>query len=198
MEKLSKIIKNNIVMLKESSLSRIYQHIQEHETAIITASRDKLINCVYSNETPTNNKDRNKDLKALLLKKRYGVTSIDGSFIENFEQPNAVEVKENSFFVVNLNDDSNFNRNIVEFGKIFCQDSVLLIPQEGKGAYLYGTNNDTFVGLDNNKTIGNLNMGNTSMFMSKINNRPFVFETINNYNNNTRSVIEKINLKYGY
>ena len=147
--------------LNESSLSRIHQHTQEHDTAILTAYRaapDDSEGCItdlpaagQEEASPRKmNQKRNRELKAMLLRKGYGVTRVDGSYIENFSDPDPlklVEVSESSFFVVNLNDSPNFVSDMKDLGELFCQDSILIIPQGGAGAYLYGTNDTSFPGL---------------------------------------------------
>ena len=63
--------------------------MMEHDSAVLTAFRNE-----YSNKE---NYERNRELKANLLSMDYGVTKVDGSYIENFETPQAVEVSEQSF-----------------------------------------------------------------------------------------------------
>ena len=114
-------------VLSESSLSRIYSHIETHDCAVLTAFRNDpfdFSNCSdgqENNQLPTSspkeeNMKRNKELKAALLGSKFGLTPVKGSYIENFLQDNAVEVKESSFFVVNLNNDPNFFDIIVKLG----------------------------------------------------------------------------------
>lgn len=172
-------------VIQESSLSRVHQHVMEHECAVITAFRGDPSdhgNCAHDApaslqgqnlKTLDVNKLNNRDLKASLLKLGYGVTAVDGTFVENFNTPQAVEVKEDSLLVVNLNDDADFYENIKMLGKKYCQDSVLIIPQGGKGVYLYGTNNSQFPGLDQEVTVGDMVFGRSAEFMTKIGNRPF-------------------------
>ena len=131
---MKKIFENwNKFILNESSLSRLHKHISEHDTAIITAFRNDPTSgdkCVMDpppseegKDALSLNKARNKDLKAALLRKGYGVTRVDGSYIENFDDlPNRKEVSEESFFVVNLKDSSDFVPMIEQLGKEFCQD----------------------------------------------------------------------------
>jgi len=172
--------------LNESSLSRVYHFIGKTDVAVITAFRDDpadLSKC--SSPDPTASDDhggisgsnmlRNRNLKAALLSLKYGVTKAKGSYIEDFETPDAVEVGEQSLIVVNLEEDSNFINNIIMLGKKFCQDSVLIIPMGGQGAYLYGTNNSEFPGLDQKIEVGNLKMGEESEFMTRVQGRPFTF-----------------------
>ena len=176
----------NRYLLKESGLSRVLQHIEAHDCAILTAFRNDpkdMSKCakgsVDDNDQEGNtralNKKRNRDLKAMLLGFDYGVTAVDGSYIENFEQPDQIEVKEDSFFVVNLNDDPDFVRNVQEMAEKFCQDSVIIIPQGGEAAYLYGTNESDFPGYGEKVEVGGLKMGKEAEFMTRVNKRPFTF-----------------------
>jgi hypothetical protein len=172
--------------LNESSLSRVHQHIVSHDTAMLSAFRNNPADDSECGEgaepsqeentgTLSVNKRRNRDLKATLLTLGYGVTKMDGSYIEGFDTPEAIEVAEDSFFVVNLKDNPNFFSDIRQLGVRFCQDSVLLIPQGGKGASLLGTNNGDFPGLGENIALGDLSLGEEAEFMSRVRNRPFTF-----------------------
>ena len=176
----------NKYLLRESGLSRVLQHIEAHDCAILTAFRNDpkdMSKCakgsVDDNDQEGNtralNKRRNRDLKAMLLGFDYGVTAVDGSYIENFEQPDQIEVKEDSFFVVNLNDDPDFVSNVQEMAEKFCQDSVIIIPQGGEAAYLYGTNESDFPGYGEKVEVGGLKMGKEAEFMTRVNKRPFTF-----------------------
>jgi hypothetical protein len=197
--KLSKLIKtdtlselNDIVKegsLDESSLSRILNHIENHDIAMMTAFRGKCEKCVDYKKceqgkifTKAENKQRNRQLQATLLQLGYGVTSVDGSYIENYGDESAKEVKEDSFFIVNNKDKSGFDKKIIQLGKIYCQDSVLIKPK-GKSAFLYGTNKADFPSLNKKTTVGNFKGGAKSMFLSRVKNRPFVFDHFDYYNN---------------
>ena len=87
-----------------------------------------------------------------------------------------MEVKEDSFFVVNLNDGSDFTEAITSLGTKYCQDSVLIIPQGGNGAYLYGTNNTDFPGIDSTIEVGDFFGGTEAEFMTRVRGRPIVFK----------------------
>ena len=206
---MKKIFENwNKFILNESSLSRLHKHISEHDTAIITAFRNDPTSgdkCVMDpppseegKDALSLNKARNKDLKAALLRKGYGVTRVDGSYIENFDDlPNRKEVSEESFFVVNLKDSSDFVPMIEQLGKVFCQDSVLIIPKGGADAYLFGTN-ETWPGLDTKEPVGKFVGGKEAEFMSRVRRRPFVFkevsdqETYSELSRNARWAVTKI------
>jgi len=189
---MKKLFENwNKYLLNESSLSRVHQHIVDHETAMISGWRNDPLNhsmCVgtpeeapiaedHGSQKKQTNGDRNRDLKATLLSYGYGVTPVDGNFIENYSDlKNRVEVKEDSFFVVNLNDDQSFFDNIDNLGQKFCQDSVLMIPQGGKAAYLIGTNETEFPGYGNEDLVGDFLGGEEAEFLSRVGGRPFVFK----------------------
>ncbi len=76
---MEKIIENWQRFLIESSLSRLYKHMTEHDSAILSAFRDEF--------TKKENYERNRELKARLLERGYGVTKVAGSYIENFQTP---------------------------------------------------------------------------------------------------------------
>lgn len=191
-------------IITESSLSRIWDHIENYDCAMLTAFRGKEENCLYSKDfitekeapnidqnnkntqtiqepkvyTKSENLQRNKELKAALLKLGYGVTPIDGSYIENYGTPASREVAENSFFIVNLNNDERFFKNIISLGKNYCQDSVFIKPK-GQGGYLFGTNNADFPGLDQKIEVGNFKGGKDAEFFSRVKKRAFTFESYN-------------------
>jgi len=170
-------------LLKESGLSRLYKHMTEHETAILTAYRNdpgdlsmcteglEKIQLEFQQEAESN-QVRNRDLKATLLAMKYGVTKVDGSYVEDFNTPAAKEVSENSLFTVNLQDNPGFVEDIQKLGEKYCQDSVLIIPQGAKGAYLYGTNNTEFPGYGQSVSVGDAKFGEEAEFMTKVGGRP--------------------------
>ena len=181
-------------LINEAGLAKIRQDMSDYDTAFITAFRgdinDKSM-CVYTpppkeelsernkmGKRGESNKRNNKELSAFLLSQGYGIKNIQGSYIENFgsADPNKIprEVKENSFFVTNLNDDPEFFEEIINLGKRYCQDSVILVPK-GEEGYLYGTNK-TYPGLDQKETLGKFIGGETGEFMSRIKKRPFVMK----------------------
>ena len=177
---MKKILNEWRQFLNESSLSRLYRHMMAHDTAIITAHRGDPSddsNCVDKSQVAddSSNKIRNRDLKATLMSLGYGVTSVDGSYIEDFNTPAAYEVAEDSFFVVNLEDDPGFTKLIIDLGEGFCQDAVLVVPKGGQGAYLHGTNNSEFPGYGQRVEAGDLSFGREKEFMTKVGGRPMAF-----------------------
>ncbi len=190
---MKKLFENwNKYLLNESSLSRVHQYIMDHDTAMISGWRnDPLDTSMCAGGPPAGNipvtehgsqrkkinGDRNRDLKGTLLSLGYEVTPVDGNFIENYiDLEKRVEVKEDSFFVVNRNDDQAFFDSIDELGQKFCQDSVLMIPQGGRAAYLLGTNYTSFPGYGNEDLVGDFLGGHEAEFLSRVSGRPFIFK----------------------
>ena len=182
-------------LINEAGLNKIRQDMLDYDTAFITAFRgdyDDVSMCVYTppsqeelserdkmGKRGVRNKRNNKELSAFLLSQGYGVKNIQGSYIENFGSldPEKLprEVKEASFFVTNLNNDPEFAEQIINLGKRFCQDSVIIAPK-GEEGYIYGTNKGKYPGLDQKETVGKFAGGETGEFMSRINSRPFVMK----------------------
>ena len=176
-------------LLSESGLSRVYEHIMENDSAILTAFRNE-----YPNRQ---NYKRNRELKAQLLVMGYGVTKVDGSYIENFETPQAIEVSEQSYFVSNMDEDPDFVDNITMLGERYEQDSVLIIPSGGTGAYLFGTREgNEFPEFGEKVSVGDLKLGMGDEFMSKVKGRPFIFkeelETYDRLSKNSRWAVKKV------
>jgi hypothetical protein len=164
--------------MNESSLSRIYQHIMEHDCVILTAYRDDPSDTSRCTDKALGldmkNPERNKMLKDILMNDLgYGPTSVDGSYIEDFGTDVAKEVKEASFFVQNYDDDSGFLGIMADLGEKFCQDSILVIPKGGENCYLLGTNKADFPGYGKKMVVGDIKFGTEAEFMSRVGGRPF-------------------------
>ena len=181
-------------IVTEASISRILSLTKKYDCAIITAFRDELAYCLYDAEDLTkisiyDNKGRNKALKAYLLYNKYAITNVKGNYIENYISEKQKELdaeskevivraepkekKEDSFFVVNINDDPKFIENIIKLGKLFCQDAVMIFEKESGSKYLYGTNNSPYPGLDKTDSFSHYNFGDEAEFMTKVKGRPF-------------------------
>ena len=167
-------------IINESSLSRLWKHNEEHEAAALTAFR-KGADC--GEGEPYSKKDnakRNKSLLAKLKSKGFGVTKLHGSYPEGGKT-----AKEISYYVVNLNDNSNFEKEIIKLGKQFDQDSILYIPKGAisgdSKAYLIGTNNceNNWLGMGKKEIFNKGKMGYDSpIYTSRVNGRPFLFEEV--------------------
>ena len=127
--------------LQESSLSRLWKHSQEHDYGTITAFRYAPDCGEGTPYTKKENLQRNKSLLAKLRSKGYGVTSIKGSYIENYGKPTAREVGENSFFVADIQDkgklkrtcsrwEKNLNRTLlsteIKLNLVYCLEQVIV------------------------------------------------------------------------
>ena len=118
--------------LDEASIGRIYQHIvsspKTKSWAVITASRGEL--------TAAENKQRNKELEAILRKKGYGFNHADGMWRECKDQgieykdcPEEMRIPtpEKVLFIPNIP-----KKLAVALGKKYQQDSVLFADEETK------------------------------------------------------------------
>lgn len=192
-ERLSQMRKNN--NLNESSLSRVWSHMSNHDCGIISASRDGQ-GCTPSmadRYTSKENKQRNKQLSAKLQILGYGITRVDGTYVENYNSDNSIKVYEDAFFVVDLENTGKLKADLLELGELYMQDSIMWIPHSENGAaYLIGTNHcpDGFPGYRIAEKYTQTSYGKEGEFMTMINGRPFKFtetdmneNVYNNYKN---------------
>lgn len=158
--------------LHESSLSRIHSKIANGITGTITAYRSEF--------TKSENQQRNKSLLAKLQAEGYSVTAVKGSYIENYGSDSEREVSEHSFFVAPRNEEqaASFENDMIRLGNIFDQDSVLII-KDGKGE-LHGTSHreNAWPAYGRVEPVGGFKGGKAAEFMSRVNNRSYVFEEI--------------------
>ena len=172
--------------LNESSLSRVVHHMNNHDCGVITAFRSKE-GCAGPDDPEYSLEDnlkRNRQLQAKLQIKGYGVTKVDGSYIENFKTPNAKEVKEASFFVVDLKDTGKLEDDLRQLGEEYMQDSILFIPKREKGkivkgSLLIGTSKcpESYPGYNKKIQFSDMTYGKNAEFMTKVSGRPFTFES---------------------
>lgn len=163
-------------ILYESGLSRVFSATRDHDYGTITAFRFAP-DCGLGNPyTYSENIRRNKSLLAKLRASGYGVTSIKGSYIENYNTENAREVGENSFLVVDMQDRGNLKQTLMALGEEFDQDSIIF-GAAGEVGTLIGTNHceDGYPGYHNEIPQGGAIFGKSGEFMSRVNGRPFVF-----------------------
>lgn len=168
-------------LVNESSLSRIWQHVKEHDSGTITAFRS-FKDCGDGEKfTKSDNKKRNSILKAKLLNLGYGVTKVAGTYIENFGSDNEIEVKEESYLVVDLKDSGKLKKDLIKLGKEFEQDSITYSKKSGE--YFLISSNTCKNGYPGKGSIGKeVKLGKpmfskSGEFHSKVNGRPFVFDT---------------------
>jgi len=166
--------------LNESGLARLAKHMEEHDCGTITAFRSKE-GCAGPEDKPysrVDNQKRNRQLYANLQMKGYLATAVHGAYIENFGTPDAKEVRENVYFVVDSKDTGKLRDDLIALGGMYDQDSILFIPKGGKGSILIGTNQcpNSFPGFGKEERFNDKKMGQGGEFMTKIAGRPFIFE----------------------
>lgn len=159
--------------LQESSLSRIHQATEMYATGAISGFRGEL--------TRAQNVARNRHIHKELLIKGFGVTPVKGSYIENYNSPDAREVQEESFFVANIkvegDDKGELERELIKLGQWSDQDSIMS-HRFGGPAQLIGTSRreNTWPNFGERVPIGSFKGGKAGEFFSRIHNRPFTFD----------------------
>lgn len=163
--------------LLESSLSRLWSKTQKHTCGAISGYRDE--------RTRAENRRHHAKISRYLQGRGYSVTSVKGSYIENFGTDTAREVDEPSLFVCNHgvegDDGGELKRDLIKMGKDADQDSILVIPHGGKGAYLVGTSrrDNAWPDYGQSVRVGDGRFGKVAgEFMSKIRGRKFAFEAV--------------------
>lgn len=158
-------------MINESSLSRIWDKTQNHTCGAISGYRNE-------NDAETN-RQNNAEISAYLIGRGYSVTRVSGNYIED----NDKEVAEPSFFVCNHtvegDDFGQLEKDLRMLGSRYNQESVLIVPVGGKGAFLVGTSDDpTIVPSKGQKiTVGSGVYGAVAgQYLSRVRGREFAFE----------------------
>lgn len=165
--------------LFEASFSRIHKHLEDTSICIITAYRGLDDNASEEEINNQNrlNKQNNVKLKNDIRALGYGFNSMKGGYVENHGTEDARNVEEHSYFVTdNKNDPEAFKNSMIELGKKYDQDSVILKIQGRDDVYLYGTNNAEFPGLDKESSVGSWHPNKMGEFYSKMKGKSFVFE----------------------
>ena len=195
MERMNKL--NNVIV--ESSLNRLIGWIENNEIALITAYRGKKENIKNPNLTKQDdknegdsysrkeNRERNRELSATLLRLGYGVTKISGVYVENFGTPNERLADEESYLVVNKDNDVNFFNNIFKLSEYYNQDCFCYKAKNDDVAYNVGTNNADYPGYGNRERNGRFVIGVKNEFMSRLGNKGFAFtdnDNLNSFNTN--------------
>ena len=163
-------------IITESGLSRVYKATQAHDFGTITAYRYAPECGTGTPYTYAQNQKRNASLLAKLRARGYGVTSIKGSYIENYGSPDAREVGENSFLVIDLQDRGTLRDDLLALGEEFEQDSIIYGAAGAHGT-LIGTNHcpGGYPGYHNEAVQGGAIFGKGGEFMSRVKGRPFIF-----------------------
>lgn len=121
--------------LNESSVNRMLQWLKDCDCAFISVFRSELkdirdVNSTYlgldnnweagKQLTHEENRKKNKLMVAELLQLGYGVTKVKGVYPEGMTD----ESTEESYLVVNRNNDKNFLNNLLRISEYYNQDSI--------------------------------------------------------------------------
>lgn len=175
------------IVINESSFNRIINWLENYEIALITAFRGKKENIVNKGNVKDDGKDegyeyshkenreRNRELGAALLKLGYGITKVGGVYVENFGKPNSRLSNEESFLVVNKNDDPDFYNSIFKLSEHFNQDCFCYKAKGDDIGYNIGTNGADYPGYNNKVRNGKFVTGVKNEFMTRLKNKGFAF-----------------------
>lgn len=172
----------------------IHSFIEKYDCGVIGAFKTSLTSCdgndISFNLDIKDDKSRSKHLMATLMFLGYGVVRIKGTYVDFFLSNNRIEVKEDSYFVVNLSNDPKFIKNIKKLGEVFCQDNVLIIERGGNHNYLFGTNNSDFPGFGVVISVGTFKV-ETEPDMTEFEGRPFRLDTFKSIQINSKHLVQK-------
>jgi len=161
--------------ITESSWTRLWKQMQDYDVALISAFRNFDKNGKPLNKSQ--NRERNKKLKAAVLSLGYGSTDVFGSWLETVAKTGEqVESAEESFFVVNLPNDPKFYQRMEALSTLWEQDAFL-IKMAGKNPELVGTNETcVWIKKGDKRELGDFHLNKMSQNMTRIGNTPFVFD----------------------
>lgn len=148
------------------SLFRFVAYIKQYDCGIVTA--------YHSGYTHIQNQKRNKSLNAKLAAMTYGITTVKGSFVENFGTDNEKEVEGHIIFVVDVRNRKNLEVMLRELGEEFGIDSILNIPKDNDKSCLIGTKKNTYPGYGVNKELPIIKLGKDDYeFLCQVDGRPY-------------------------
>ena len=184
--------------LDESSINRMLQWLKDCDCAFITAFRNELkdvrdMEATYLGPDENNkwqvgkqftheeNRQKNKLMVAKLLQLGYGVTKVKGVYPEGMKD----ETSEESYLVVNRNNDENFLDNLLRISEYYNQDSIYYKEKGKTKGNLIGTNNSGFPEYHQKGDDSELKTSTASNYMSRMGNKAFSFvgkgaEKVNN------------------
>ena len=180
------VIDKRKTSLNESNINRMLQWLKDCDCAFISAFRTELkdirdINTTYlgpNNDwaegkrfTHEENRQKNKVMVAKLLNLGYGVTKVKGVYPEGMTD----EISEESYLVVNRNNDENFLNNLLSIAEYFNQDSIYYKESGKTEGNLIGTNNCGWPEYHQKGDDSELRTNTASNYMSRMGNRAFSF-----------------------
>ena len=105
----------------ESSLAKVFSYNNSYDCGTITAFRDSY--------NRTENRQRNRKLKAQLQSSDFLIISGKGKFVEKDENGKEIPVWEESFFVVDKGNTGRLREFLIRLGEEWEQDSILFMPK---------------------------------------------------------------------
>lgn len=183
---------NNIInsrrggTLTESSINRMLHWLKNCDCAFISAFRGTLKDIRDKDKTymgpngdweegkeftHKENRQKNKLMAAELIQLGYGVTKIKGVYPEGMTD----ESSEESYLVVNRNNDENFLDNILRISEYYNQDSVYYKERGATKGHLIGTNGCGWPEYHCKGDGSYLKIDTASNYMSRMGNKAFSF-----------------------
>jgi len=148
--------------LLETSFGRVYQHTQNRNIGLISASRGHL--------SPEENNKRHEALKSDIRKAGFGFVPVKGRYVENFGTEHAKNVDEKSLLVIGKegHDNGHLLGFLKNHGEKYEQDSVLHKSHNSKNAMLHGTNESGWPGKGQTHDVGSWHPNRAGEFHSLI------------------------------
>lgn len=182
------IINSQNNVLNESNINRMLQWLKDCDCAFITAFRNELkdvrdMDATYLGPDKANkwkigktftheeNRQKNKLMVAELLQLGYGVTKVKGVYPEGMTD----ESSEESYLVVNRNNDENFLDNLLRISEYYNQDSIYYKERGKTEGNLIGTNGNGWPAYHEKGDDSSLNLNTASNYMSRMGNHAFSF-----------------------
>lgn len=180
-------------LIEESSITRLMRHNEEHECVCITAYRSSRMaddKGLHRRKARMPNRVANNALGAALRKMGYNITQVLGQYPEMVPQDDGTmvagpDIKESSWFVVNVNDDPDFLEKCASLAEKDEQDSILFIPKgsltTGKGCFLYGTKNEENAWPSYHEKVftDGISINGDDSIFTKIDGKKFAFSLVN-------------------
>ena len=122
---------NSTSDLYESSMSKVHEHLNDHDVAMITSfitssNDDRIINKEYLSHNQ--NRKNNKNLAKAIRDLKYSFIRIVGYYSEGDNEEGSEPVREESFFVINpeYRNYTVFAKDMVNLAKKFELESVIV------------------------------------------------------------------------
>lgn len=186
----------SVESINESDLKKIESYLMKHDCAVISCFKDELdefisidipeeVKCIIENI------GAKKSLLSALLYFNYGVAIVQDSLIENYLKNSFFQVLEDSFFVVNINNTSDFTETIKELGKMFSQNNILMMEKGGGNNYLIGISQSVNPEYQNITELGKFKLNINTDIISLEKKRSFFIETFKSSQINSKRLITK-------